>query len=194
MTDIEKVFITATQLEKDSWEFAADIYDRSGSFDLVIGITRGGAQISIYLHEVFCTISEKEPDYRIIEAASYKGINSAGEVSLGNIELLNDCIKDGDRILLVDDIFDRGLTLKVTKEAILETVECSEIELKVAALYYKPDNSEVDIIPDFYFKAFEQKQWLFLPHELQGLTEEELKSKGFKWGCTLQNSKKRKQT
>lgn len=181
MNNVKKVFISADELEKDSWEFAHDIYSKEGFFDVIIGITRGGAQISIYMHEAFCVLSGRKPKYKVVEAAAYEGVYKPGSLQIENLEWVYNIVNEGDRILLIDDIFDRGVTLKETKEAILNRMKSKNISLKIAALYYKPANTKVEISPDFHFKTFEENEWLFLPHELQGLDKHELIAKGFKW-------------
>ena len=44
--------------------------------------------------------------------------------------------------------------------------------MKVATVYYKPSKRKVEITPDFY--VHETKKWLVFPHELDGLSEQEI--------------------
>jgi hypothetical protein len=44
--------------------------------------------------------------------------------------------------------------------------------IKVATPWYKPDRNTTDIIPDFF--VHETDQWLVFPHELSGLSDEEI--------------------
>ena len=46
-------------------------------------------------------------------------------------------------------------------------------EIKVATPYYKPKHSQTDIKPDFFLHKTDQ--WLVFPHELEGLSLEEIK-------------------
>ena len=46
-------------------------------------------------------------------------------------------------------------------------------EIKVATPYFKPRNNKTDFKPDYYLH--ETEQWLVFPHELEGLTKEEIK-------------------
>ena len=46
-------------------------------------------------------------------------------------------------------------------------------EIKVATPYYKPTKNKTDRKPDFYLH--ETDEWLVFPHELDGLTVEEIK-------------------
>ena len=175
----EKIFIDALQMERDCWGFAKKIYTMGEDFDIFSGITRGGAQISIYMQEVFALLSGKPKDFTTIHAQSYTGIAQAGEVSVENIESLKNRMKKGKKLLIVDDIFDRGKTFKAVYEKVIEQVDCNKEDVKIAALYYKPENTQVDIVPDFFYRTYASSDWLVLPHELDALSKEELAAKGF---------------
>jgi hypothetical protein len=45
-------------------------------------------------------------------------------------------------------------------------------DVRIACPWYKPTNSKVDIVPDYY--VHETEEWLVFPHELSGLTQEEI--------------------
>ncbi|MFT6583159.1 MAG: hypothetical protein ACJAU6_003610 [Alphaproteobacteria bacterium] len=45
--------------------------------------------------------------------------------------------------------------------------------MKVATVYYKPGKRDVDITPDFFL--YETSEWLVFPHELQGLSTQEIR-------------------
>ena len=47
-------------------------------------------------------------------------------------------------------------------------------DLRVATVWYKPTKSETGRVPDFYIH--ETDQWLVFPHELQGLTIDEVQA------------------
>ena len=175
----EKIFIDARQMEKDCWEFAKQMYASGADFDILSGITRGGAQISIYMQEVFALLSGKDKEFTTIHAQSYTGIGEAGEVMVENLESLKRRMVKGKRLLIVDDIFDRGKTFKAVYDRVLAEIDCDEADVKMAALYYKPENSQVDITPDFHFRTFASSDWIVLPHELDALSREELAAKGF---------------
>jgi len=45
-------------------------------------------------------------------------------------------------------------------------------DVRVACPWFKPKNNKVDIVPDYY--VHQSEEWLVFPHELSGLTEDEL--------------------
>ena len=175
----EKIFIDALQMERDCWGFAKKIYTSGEDFDILSGITRGGAQICIYMQEVFALLSGKSKEFTTIHAQSYTGIAEAGEVMVENLESLKRRMEKGKRLLIVDDIFDRGKTFKAVYDKVLAEVECNAEDVKMAALYYKPENTQVDITPHFHYRTYASRDWLVLPHELEALSKEELAAKGF---------------
>lgn len=81
----------------------------------------------------------------LIQASSYRGpATSPGQLSI-NTELVPD-IADRD-VLLVDDIFDTGKTLR----ALLETVrQKGPRSVRSAVLLWKEDRSQVDFEPDYH--------------------------------------------
>lgn len=176
---IEKFFISPEMLENDSWGFAKKLFNKGYDFDLFVGVTRGGAQVSIYIQEVFCVLTKSSKSYATIQAQSYKGVYEAAEVVVDNLDGVLRQIKDGSRVLIVDDIFDRGKTFEAIKKEIEKRIDKKDVKITMAALYYKPENRLVDITPDEYYKTFESKEWIVLPHELEELTKEEMKAKGF---------------
>ena len=47
-------------------------------------------------------------------------------------------------------------------------------EIRIATPYFKPGKNKTDRIPDYHIH--ETDQWLVFPHELEGLTLEEIKA------------------
>jgi hypoxanthine phosphoribosyltransferase len=174
-----KVFIQAAELERDSWEFAKQLHQTGIHFDWVVGLTRGGVQISIYIQEALSLLSGHKKFYSTIHAQSYTDIGKAGGVILGQMDHLINLVKKEESILVIDDVFDRGRTLEAVYENLELRLKVFKTKIYTGALYYKQENSQVSLIPDFHFKNFGKDEWLVFPHELCGLNEEELKLKGF---------------
>jgi hypothetical protein len=45
-------------------------------------------------------------------------------------------------------------------------------QIRIATVYYKPARNRSALVPDFYVRTTDQ--WLVFPHELEGLTREEI--------------------
>ena len=47
-------------------------------------------------------------------------------------------------------------------------------EIRIATPYFKPSKNKTDRVPDYYIH--ETDEWLVFPHELQGLSMDEIKA------------------
>ena len=45
-------------------------------------------------------------------------------------------------------------------------------KIRIATVYYKPTRNRSALVPDYYVRATDS--WLVFPHEIQGLTREEI--------------------
>lgn len=159
-----KVYISADKERADCWRMAADICRREEPFDLVIGVTRGGGPIGFYLQEFFCAYWNRKVGYANLRTRSYEDIGKAGGVQVGSLDEVKQELKNGSRIVIADDIFDRGKTI----EAVLAELyrQLPGVTAKVATLYYKPENSEVKLVPDYWVEKFPGKQWVVFPRSV----------------------------
>jgi hypoxanthine phosphoribosyltransferase len=78
-----------------------------------------------------------------------------------------------DRLLIVDDVYDSGLSVK----AVLDTLSArarknTPNDIRIATPWFKPGNNKSGRIPDYYLH--ETERWLVFPHELDGVSKEEL--------------------
>ena len=109
----------------------------------------------------------------VITTKSYVGIGEQSEnvkIDISSEVMSN--LRISNRILLVDDVVDSGKTI----EYIFQYFDQNQIqgEIKVAAVYYKPNVST--IIPDYYIHQTDK--WIVFPHELEGLSNNEICNKG----------------
>ncbi len=73
----------------------------------------------------------------------------------------------------MDDVFDTGLSLIAIIESLREKTRRNAPEqIRIATPWFKPGNNRTDIIPDYYIHQTDR--WLVFPHELDGLTEDEM--------------------
>lgn len=139
----------------------------------VVGIWRGGAPIGITVQEVL-EYHGNECDHISIRTSSYSGIDQQEKtVRVHAIDYLVSRLTFEDRLLLIDDVFDSGRSL----EAVMSQLEtrCRRNlpeHIRIATVYYKPARNRSALKPDYFVRATEQ--WLVFPHELQGLTREEI--------------------
>lgn len=167
---MQKIYISADQQCRDSFVFAKKIWDSGFRPDLLIGLWRGGTPIAISVHEFFVYKGHACANLPV-KCASYAGMSQTSTMTIDLPEKFHSFLAPGKKILVVDDVFDSGKTAAKIKE-LLENAGCVP---KIATLYYKPANNKTSIVPDFYLKATDE--WIVFPHELEGLTLDEIRCK-----------------
>lgn len=171
-----KTFLDARTLRRESVRLARRVWEAGFRADYLVGIWRGGTPPGIVMHE-FYRLRGHDPYHTTIKTQSYRGMQRGDEgVEIKGLEHVIDVIEATDRLLLVDDVFDTGHTMAAIVEAIHRRARRNTPECRIATVYYKPLRNETDIRPDWY--EVETDDWIVFPHELEGLTEEEIRAKG----------------
>jgi len=171
---IKKVFISANELLEKSFELARKIWDDGYYPNFLVGIWRGGTPPGIVIHEFFVYKGMKLY-HTSIKTQSYTGIMSCGPVEIKGIEHVIDIINSEDRMLIVDDVFDTGQTMAEVVKAIKKKARKNTPEIRIGTVFYKPTRNQTDVVPDYYVEV--NDNWLVFPHELEGLTKEEINEK-----------------
>jgi len=169
----EKVFITADSLLKDSLQLGLDIVRSGFRPSFLVGVWRGGAPIGITVQEVL-EFHGIDCDHIAIRTSSYSGIDQQSKaVRVHALDYLVSQLTFEDRLLLIDDVFDSGRSLEaVVNELSIRCRRNLPEQIRIATVYYKPVRNRSRLVPDYYTRSTEQ--WLVFPHELQGLTREEI--------------------
>ena len=115
-----------------------------------------------------------ETDHIAIRTSSYTNIDDqSSEIRIHGMNyLIKNCTRE-DRLLIVDDVFDSGLTIQAVIDRLQEKARLNTPhDIRVAVPYYKPSRNKTDREPDYYLH--ETAEWLKYPHSLEGLTREEV--------------------
>ncbi len=171
----EKIYLDANTLLLDSFRLARKIWESGFVPDYLVALWRGGTPVGIAIHE-FLRYKGVDPYHTAIKTQSYTGIMKRGPVEVKGLEHVIEIINSEDKMLLVDDVFDTGCTIREVLKHINEKARKNTPEIRVATIYYKPKRNKTSIIPDYYLH--ECDDWLVFPHELTCLTKDELKCKG----------------
>jgi len=170
---MSKYYISADDLLLDSYKLGIKIFDSGFKPDFIVGVWRGGTPVGISVQEVLEYLGSPS-DHIATRTSSYYGIGKQNkEVKVHGLDYIIDNINYEDQLLLVDDVFDSGSSI----QAIVDTLHKKSRrntpkDIRIATPWYKPDNNKTDRVPDYYLH--ETDEWLVFPHELQGLTEEEI--------------------
>lgn len=170
---VEKMYIGAQELLEDSFQLAMKIFRDGFRPDFIVGIWRGGTPVGIAVQELLDYYDIKT-DHIAIRTSAYEGINRMSrQIRVHGLQYIIDNVDSENSLLIVDDVYDTGLSI----DAVLETLKDkarrnTPRDIRIAVVYYKPGNNKTDRAPDYYIH--ETDKWLIFPHELTGLTREEI--------------------
>lgn len=169
---VEKVYLSAQDLLEDSFRLGLEIFKSDFRPNFIIGVWRGGTPVGIAVQEILDNLGV-ETDHISIRTSSYTGIGERGrEVRVHGLDYIIRNVNADDSLLIVDDVFDTGLSVKAVIDTLNEKARRNTPQnIRIATPWYKPSNNKTDLEPDYYLHKSED--WLVFPHELNGLTREE---------------------
>lgn len=134
---------------------ARAVHGSAWPFNQIVCIARGGLRVGDTLSRIF-----KQP-LAIISTQSYTG---EGGMERGAITVAEHMTMTtpglGDRILLVDDLVDSGITLEVVRDHLAEKYAVREI--RTAVLWYKACSR---FKPDYFVDYLADNPWIHQPFE-----------------------------
>ena len=170
---MDKTVLSAQDLLEDSVELGIRILESGFEPTMIIAIWRGGTPVGMALQEVLA-YAGVESDHIAIRTSSYVGVDERGAVAVHGLNYIIKKICHDDRVLIVDDVFDTGNTIKAVIEELTRRARGNTPEdIRVAVPWFKPGRNETDIVPDYFLR--ETAEWLVFPHELDALTPDELR-------------------
>jgi hypoxanthine phosphoribosyltransferase len=170
---VEKVFISADSLLRDSIELAMRVLRSGFKPTFLVAIWRGGAPIGITVQEVL-EYHGVIVDHIPIRTSSYLGIDQqAKSVRVHALDYLVSRLEEHDRLLLIDDVFDSGRSLEAVMTELRQRCRRNlPGTIRIATVYYKPARNRSTLTPDYFIRPTDT--WLVFPHEIQGLSREEI--------------------
>ena len=171
---MDKLFISANSLLRDSMELARRVVASGFRPTFLVGNVarrrpdrhRRGRRFSSITRSRWIT-SRSAP-------SSYLGIDQqAKTVRVHAIDYLVSRLTAEDKLLLVDDVFDSGRSLEAAISELKARCRRNFPEqCRIATVYYKSSRNRSSLLPDFY--VLDTDKWLVFPHELVGLSKEEI--------------------
>ncbi|MGC9209079.1 MAG: phosphoribosyltransferase [Nitrososphaeria archaeon] len=122
--------------------------------DLNVGIGRGGLFVLRSLQDFFIAGRVRIP-YIVIAVERYVGLQRTSRIK---VKYLSARTVKGKRVLLIDDVADQGISLKVARD---ECLKKGAREVRTATLHLKPTSA---FIPDYYSMVTDA--WIIYPWEL----------------------------
>ncbi len=166
---------------EDSFRLGVKIYKAGYRPTFIVGLWRGGSTVGIYVQECLQTLGVKTDHIAI--RTSYQGASQYQEmvaapdttIRVHGTQYLLETLNADDRLLIVDDVFSTGLNIEAVISRLQSRLKRNmPAEVRIATLYCKTGKARTERRPDFVMH--ETDDWLVLPYELDGLSEEELRS------------------
>lgn len=187
---MKKEFLPYDEVRNNALKLAYRIHQDGFVPDVIYVSLRGGAYLGNVISEYFKIVrkGERPVFYAAVVARSYTDIRQQERVMVDGWTYSPEHLRTGDKILLVDDIFDSGHTVNRLVEIILEK-GIPRKDLKVAVHDYKfftYKEEQMPIHPDYWCRKHEihnpdEDLWIhYMSHELVGLSREELEQHYYK--------------
>ena len=185
-----KEFLPYDSVRIDALKLAHKIYQQDKFVpDVIYTSLRGGAYMANVISEYYKVAlkNHKPVLYAAVVARSYTDVSQHSAVRIDGWTYSPDYLRAGDKIMLVDDIFDSGRTLNYLVGILLERGVPRE-NIKIVVHDYKVYKwkEQLSIQPDYWCRKFEisnpeDNNWInYNSHELVGLTHEELEENFYK--------------
>lgn len=138
-------------------QLAAQIYQSRWEFDQILCLARGGLRIGDILSRIY------DKPLAILSTSSYGGkdFQERGKLTIANNITMTTATL-GQRILLVDDLVDSGVTLANILEWLQQHSEFDIKEVRSAVLWFKACSIAK---PDYYVDFLSDNPWIHQPFE-----------------------------
>jgi len=180
---MNKIFTHYNTIRNNGFALARTIWEDGFIPNVIYILLRGGSDLGNAIHEWF-KMAHKDGApilYAAVIAHSYADVHMRTKLVVDGWTYPLESIRSGDKILLIDDIFDSGVTINNLVSVFLEK-NIPRCDIKVAVHDYKVfyNRPQEPIQPDYWCRKHEihseeENVWIhYLSHELIGLTPEEL--------------------
>lgn len=185
---MKKEFISPEMLRDSALKLVHRMYKADGFVpDIIYVSLRGGAYMGNVFSEYYKLIrkqaGERPVFYAAVVARSYENMKLESEVRIDGWTYSPEHLRTGDKILIVDDIFDTGKTVNALVGVILAK-GIPRSDIKIAVFDYKIPNYKdiprLPIQPDYYCRKHvlnspQDETWIhYMNHEFIGLTSDEI--------------------
>ncbi len=174
---MDRRFITANELLLDSFKLAVKIFQSGFKPDFLVGVWRGGSAVGIVVQEGLEHFGVATDHIAI--RTSYDGpdsysqmIESADGIRVHGLQYLLENLCSHHALLIVDDVYSTGSSVHAVIDQLSIKIRRNlPQDIRIASVWYRP--TERTLCPPDYW-LHEIDEWLVLPHELCGLSVEEI--------------------
>src|SRR5210317_2086288 len=175
---MNKRFIRADDLLRDSFQLAANIHDAGFKPDFLVGLWRGGSAVGIAVQEGLEFFGT--PTDHIAIRTSYSGAHSypemvskEGRIRVHGLQYLLENLCSHHSLLIVDDVYSTGSSVSaVINQLAKKTRRNLPHDIRIGTVWYRPTEKTLRT-PDYFVR--ETIDWLVLPYEMSGFSLAELR-------------------
>jgi hypoxanthine phosphoribosyltransferase len=175
---MNKHFVAADDLLRDSFQLAAKIAEAEFHPDFLVGLWRGGSAVGIAVQEGLDFLGIKTDHIAI--RTSYRGapsysemVSKADTIRVHGLQYLLENLCSHHSLLIVDDVYSTGSSVQaVIDQLTRKTRRNLPRDIRIASVWYRPGENTLRV-PDYF--VHETSDWLALPYELAGMSIDELR-------------------
>ncbi|AFZ33661.1 phosphoribosyltransferase [Stanieria cyanosphaera PCC 7437] len=154
MTDL---YVSWSEYHQKIEALAVKIYQSGWEFNQIVCLAKGGLRVGDLLCRLY-----RQP-LAILFTSSYTGKDNRtrGKITFSqHLASINSQL--GDRILLVDDLVDSGVSLQESIKWLQKNYEPNIVEIRSAVIWYKSCSIAT---PDYYVDYLQDNPWIHQPFE-----------------------------
>ncbi|BAU66470.1 phosphoribosyltransferase [Stanieria sp. NIES-3757] len=154
MTDL---YVSWSEYHQKIEALAVKIYQAGWEFNQIVCLAKGGLRVGDLLCRLY-----RQP-LAILFTSSYTGKDNRtrGKITFAqHLASINSQL--GDRILLVDDLVDSGVSLQESIKWLQTNYGQNIVEIRTAVIWYKSCSVA---IPDYYVDYLQDNPWIHQPFE-----------------------------
>ncbi len=182
---MNKEFLSPEMIRNNALKLVHTIHKEDNFIpDIIYASLRGGAYLANVFSEYYKLVRKngRPVFYAAVVARSYTDVREQSNVMIDGWTYSPEYLRTGDKILLVDDIFDTGKTINKLCEVIMDK-GIPRKDLKIAVHDYKVPvykKEHLPFQPDYYCRKHvidspENDTWIhYMSHEFVGLTTDEI--------------------
>ena len=176
-----KEFLPYETVRNDALKIAHKIFQDGFIPDVIYASLRGGAYMANVISEYFKILASKEKFHPVLYAGvvarSYSDVANHTKVFIDGWTYPPQNLRPGDKILLIDDIFDSGNTINCLVKELMNSRGIPREDIKVVVhdyKYFTNKEEQLPIQPDYYCRKFEinnpeEDRWIRLNVSADGL-------------------------
>jgi len=183
---MKKEFLPYETVRNNALKMARRICSDGFIPDVIYVSLRGGVYLGNVISEYFKIVRRHERPvyYAAVVARSYSGVRQSGDVKVEGWTYMPEYLRAGDKVLLVDDIFDSGKTINHLANIIMDKgIRRQDLKIAVHDYKYFYDRPyQLPVQPDYWCRRHDlsldgEGIWIhYSSHELIGLSPEDLET------------------